>query len=150
MHQHSNDPLHLSPAGLIPGDGIAPGELCRDCGEHHPFRGLQNFAGALRCDPCIRAGACKTCRCAMAMPGWDTCPTCEAAFLTANEDEFLDSIPALSRTEEGCAVIRAVLIPKHATVLDIATMATTYARQGQAEIAEVLLRAAVRARRVAA
>lgn len=129
---------------------VAAATHCADCGDGYAHGRLQNFAGALRCDPCIRAGACKTCRSAMAMPGWDTCPTCEAAFLTANEDEFLDSIPALSRTEEGCAVIRAVLIPKGATVLDIARMSNEAAHRGQAEIAEVLLRAAANARRAAA
>jgi hypothetical protein len=153
VHQHhSNDPVHLGLPGLIPGDSTGPRIECASCFEAFPqLADLQLFGGRYRCDPCIRAGACKTCRSAMALKGADSCASCDIAFYVANPDEFLDAVAhGLCRTEEGAAIARAVLIPRGATVAEIAAMSTTAARRGQADIAEVLFRAAANARRVAA
>lgn len=148
MHQHSNDPLHLGQAGTMP---VATAAHCADCGEGHRRGSLQNFAGALRCDPCIRAGMCKSCRSAMAVPGHDECVPCQVAFYTANPEEFEDAVErGLCRTEEGSAIARSVLIPKGTTVLQLQSMSLAASRAGRAEIAEVLFRAAANARRVAA
>jgi hypothetical protein len=151
MQTHSNDPLHLGTPGQLPGDSIGPRIECADCFEgFRELSDLQHFAGRYRCQPCIRAGMCKSCRSAMARQGTDSCIACDVGFYVANPDEFEDAIAhGLCRTEEGCAIARAVLIPRGATVADLLEMSTTAARRGQADVAEVLFRTAANARKAA-
>lgn len=148
---HSNDPTWLGTPGLIPGDSPDP-YCCSRCG--FGFDSSEpRFAGDYACHPCVRVGHCKPClaagREAWALKGWDTCLECAAAEYRADMAEFHADLHRLYRTAEGCAVIRAVLIPEGADAGQIAQLSVQQAKAGRADVAELLLREAIKARRVA-